>query len=1082
MDIGSTEKSDSLPGNFFAELDARDAALWIDGCPDVFAEAPVEDLKAFLGLPWAMIINDCNAPRMFDALSTISSTDDPLVQKRGFGQIIDSDPSRIELPDRCLPIYILDSDHKEGKSDFHSQVRRINILEQLRRSGVRSLLILSDSNKSIPEDLTELWKANFKCILYVIATDPSYYSIVEQWRQNFANDQRILLLKQQPLEAINYVSSIYRERFPLDKKHLRIKDKDGTFRTLDITTLDDPERPILDEYEIIDESALVNLPAEQLSKEDFFKFFEDCTASWRPYAAGLPWISDRQPLNRVSSILRELDILGADNNKIAYILSEPGAGGTTLVRYIAWECARQGYPTLVAQQVPFIPEALSVGNFLNRVKDTHDAEILRVTDISGQEEGDVPVYETPWLIVFDRMHWQHRDTELRRFCKDLAKKGRPVCILVVSGPYKEIAYFDDEMFTEIAQVDHVIDQQETRALGRHLNHFLKLHGLEKDQHQWDTFYENHTLEQLHGVAIFWVALSFWIRGQFNWDQSIQDWVYSHFAALVDQKDVAQAVLDVSAMGSVGLPLPERLLPESGSGWPMSQLLDDERPRLGILGLTRVSARGERYWALIHDVIGRLILNAVFYDYKTRETLELTDSDDAEHLRFYILRRISSKKQLAEREFREIGEEFATSIFKIDPESGYSHFAPYWQEVLEALDSMPRPLQDNSRVFRHHVAISRRRISYMDSKTYGPTLQQRKHLLEAAISDIEYALYSIEFHPGTEPNLNLYNSLARAYLDLGEVERDLGAQEERIRSLQASANEATKRAYRENPSNSYVIETYVHNLLTEARSDAEEGIEKCVEALNILYSALGVKRGEYRRSMLSKLADRAVEILFEKRPTREVSKDPRDATDVLVGAWIKLTSGECGKGLRDIEDLPNEGIDSAIEILEHPAGHGNVQVMSLMYDLLSVRVPFDSRRQLEYLEGIAALGGSIAPQYRLEYAILLFQVGRPVEGDKRFRALRRLWKETENYVIVPRHLKWLRDPEARSVRTVSATTGSDRGHRAGAVVKEFQSIEVPFRPEEFNIKELRPGLRITCHVSFGHNGPFLRPTTAGPQSG
>jgi len=115
-------------------------------------------------------------------------------------------------------------------------------------------------------------------------------------------------------------------------------------------------------------------------------------------------------------------------------------------------------------------------------------------------------------------------------------------------------------------------------------------------------------------------------------------------------------------------------------------------------------------------------------------------------------------------------------------------------------------------------------------------------------------------------------------------------------------------------------------------------------------------------------------------------------------------------------------------------------------------------------------------------LLLYQVGRAAEGDRRFRDLRRLWRDTEHFVVVPEPLNWLRDSESETLRTIQAYVGSDQGFRPMARVPEFGNVTVPFRPEEFAVRSMRPGMPFRAHVSFGHNGPFLRPPTAGPNRG
>src|SRR6185437_14958455 len=130
-----------------------------------------------------------------------------------------------------------------------------------------------------------------------------------------------------------------------------------------------------------------------------------------------------------------------------------------------------------------------------------------------------------------------------------------------------------------------------------------------------------------------------------------------------------------------------------------------------------------------------------------------------------------------------------------------------------------------------------------------------------IEDINYALTYIDYTAGSEPNINLYNSLANAYFDLADVEATRGATRKRIEELRMLANEATRRAYAENPTNSFVIETYVKNLLQTARHDPEHAIEHCIEALGILFSALTTNEAGYRAAQLGVLSSQALSILF-----------------------------------------------------------------------------------------------------------------------------------------------------------------------------------------------------------------------------
>jgi hypothetical protein len=162
-----TEKiSDSL----LVDLDRRDAVLWLRVLPT--DPAVREVLTSFLGLPWRMVFLESTDPKLIKALEDLTDAADPLARKRGFIQIIDSDPSRIELPPRCLPIYLLDARGGSAQDDFQSRLRRMTMLEQLRRSGARQILIVSGDDAPLPPEIEDLWSSGFRSFLNFATDSP----------------------------------------------------------------------------------------------------------------------------------------------------------------------------------------------------------------------------------------------------------------------------------------------------------------------------------------------------------------------------------------------------------------------------------------------------------------------------------------------------------------------------------------------------------------------------------------------------------------------------------------------------------------------------------------------------------------------------------------------------------------------------------------------------------------------------------------------------------------------------------------------------------------------------------------------
>lgn len=1077
-------KLEQVDNNLLASLDSRDAALWIRGLPTTTVNQ--ETIVSFVGLPWRMVLAEKYDQPVMSKIEIDAASDQSYIRKRGFVHLVENDASRIDLPPRCLPVYLLNGrSANEHRTDFQSRLRRMTMLDELVRSGVRHLVVVSDEDLPIPPDLDDLWSSGFRSYLTILSNSVQQELVLSEWLANHEASGPTVILGQDCGSAIENILRRYENLYPDTKDVIRVRDSRGATHSVDITTLDEPERPLTQFYSLLNERDLAPLMPADLSEDEFVAFFRNSSSSWRPYAAGLPWLRDVDCGKRISKILRRIDSGGPDENCIAYISAESGSGGTTLARALAWEQAKAGYPVLLANQVPFSPEALPVVNFLSRINslvasqlptDSHSG--LNAVGQAGPEAHKF--YQVPWLLVFDSLHWQYRETELVRFLKELTNSGRSVCILLVAGSLLDGAFEDQRFFKEVAQLNHAIGLDDAESLGRHLNRFLVRYGKARDAGQWQQFYQNHTVRSLEGLAAFWVTLSFWIQGQYDLSVSIQEWVYRNFKEHTQDPSLRIAILRIAAMSTERLPLPERLLPRTADSWPVSHSLADASANLAGLGLVRVTSDGEKHWALIHDILGRFLINAVFYDYSMRSSLEFEAARDPEHMRFLLLRQMAKDPLLGERRYLMLGEEFATSIFKIDPDHGRASFAMFWREVIAALNEMPKSLRDGSRVFRHHMAISRRRIAKLGADQYGVTLEDQLKLLEFAIRDLRYALDDIEASPQGESNLNLLNSLANAYFDLAEILSVRGEPAERVTEVRRLANEATRRAFEENPTNSFVIETYVKNLLQSARNAPAFAVENCVEALGVLFSAMSLGSNSYRSAQLAVLAERALGILLTNSPNGTMAEleKPATAVEVLVAAWKCLAADGTYTGV-SLSDFPEANRIRALDVLECSDVRSNTQVMRLRYELLCINQPAAFSRQLELVEQLIVSNHKVTPQLRLEYAVLLFQNGRALEGDKEFRALRQLWKKGDYFVEVPERLKWLRGTDYRTLKTVQAIVSSDMGIRPMAKILEFSSVNAPFRPEEHGFHDVRPNTRFRCHVSFGANGPFLRPTTAGP---
>jgi len=170
-------------------------------------------------------------------------------------------------------------------------------------------------------------------------------------------------------------------------------------------------------------------------------------------------------------------------------------------------------------------------------------------------------------IVFDSFHWQYREDELIRFLKEFDKSGRPVCVLVCNWNGAGREFPQRTLFKQLAELNHAIELTEAEELGDHLNNFLRHYGKQRERWQWERFYRDHTVRYLEGTAAFWVTLSFWIQGQYDLSESIQEWMYRCFKQHAVDRGLQEAILRIAALSTERLPLPEVLLPHSKGAWP-----------------------------------------------------------------------------------------------------------------------------------------------------------------------------------------------------------------------------------------------------------------------------------------------------------------------------------------------------------------------------------------------------------------------------------------------------------------------------------------------------------------------------------
>jgi hypothetical protein len=934
------------------------------------------------------------------------------------------------------------------------------MLETLERQNPRRIVLVGSGFEEPLEYLRSIWDGSFRSLITLVVQENQIEQGAELLPPDLAGSIVHGVLSSLVEDLVRRATQVQ----PVGTTRVLGKRQNGSLEHFDITGAEITEHPILDDFEVVKIEDISLLQPEDLDKDDLKAFFEKSIGSWRPYAAGLPW--NRAP-SANKAILRALAKVEHDHDRAVEILtvvSESGAGGTTLALQLAFSTAEKGYPTLVARQELVEPNATAIAGFLYR------AHQIIHNDADGSRVGS----ELPWLIVFDREHWDGREFGLGHFASELQRSGRRAVILKVIGP-DLVEGFAQFRTAEIAYLTHEVELADVEELGRHLNKYLRKFGSDKSIEQWKSFWERHRPDFDTQLSAFWVILEFWLQGVIELTDSLQGWLVRQFKEAKFPTDIAQIVLQIAALGIERRSVPEFLLnlPTSDKR-PLSIILEDLRKKVPGLGLLKSVTPLGRYWSTAHDLLGRYLVTGVFYDRPLLAVLGYSDCQSVVDMRLRLMGEILKRPELGDKRLASYAVQFAVKTLKLDEPEGNSELFADWPKVLALLGTVPATVSRTSRTFIHHVAISKRRVAKLER--FDASVDQKRALLKSAIDELRFALEMLPESSADESNAHLLNTLALAYQDLGAIEFAEGADPAVVSKLREFATEATFRALRENPTSSYVLETAAKDLLQRGRLDLQERVSSAAQALSYVFQASTLDGSDLRQRQLDRLASEAIGLLDQADVGEEIErmKNSGNPLGFLAEAWLILRP-ESESGSRINHDCAKTALGKLVEAPRH------WMILRLQYDLTCRVTPLDFKKQLELLDELDSTPGfRLSTQLRLERSILLHLVGRHVDANDEFRFLRRAIRAESVIVQVPSRLRWLVDLKTQKRLMCTAVVTDSVGGRPLAKVRELRT-DVPFVPYEFGRKDLPSGMRFRCHINFGAMGPFIKPIIADQDS-
>ncbi len=1072
---------DTASDELLTDLISREAVLWVTSYPEKNIQLS-HAIAKLIELPWRAVLVEKSPVELIADIDTLAG-DTSWVPVRGYLHVVASDPSTLTLPRRSQPVYLLtgkpnaiDPGESASLPPRTALRRRFNMVAHMALVQPKRIFIVGPSPLDAVDDIVELWGQGCRALITVICGDRSQDDAVRQRLTPAIGLSTVVWIG---IEEVSFIEQVLNRTSALlltEDLHIRFKLPTGKSFEVNLREAELPERPLSDYCDFIPVRDLFPLSPEDLTDEEVRNFFTRGKLSWRPFAAGLPWLPEQSAVKTAIKCLDDLLCGTSDEGPaLLTVYSESGAGGTTLAREIAFAAAQKGFIPILVKPHTMVPSALELAGFMYRSLDG----IGKASGLTGiPEHQDEPA----WLVVLDVEHFDRQDGDLLRLFTDLVRSGRKFAVLKVMDPGRVIEFPREIREIELANIVHDVDHDVVKDLGQHLNRFLKPHGRDKIIDSWLAFWRQHRPDVDTGLASFWIALEFWLAGYLDLGESIQQWLLNQFKDATVSREIKQALLEIAALSVERRAMPESLLSKlTIPNCPWQQALDDLRSSAPALGLIRVRVPDlGSVWAIGHDVLARYLINGVHRDILFCKSLDLPESTDSVGFRLARIKAICSRPSIKDISVRPLVLSLATSVLKLDEQSGSAEFFPYWRQVLAILDGIPSAVREESRAFNHHLAISRRRICQSDF--FGATLSEQLDLLEKAEKEVLFSLQRISASTADESDLNLYNTLALIYLDLASYERKTTNRREVLIALLAKSDDATQSALRENPSNSYVLETAARNLLKRAPDlDDVQRIRAAAEALSYIQQAFSLDSAMLRRQKLGKLAEEAVSYLHSPDAATQIDRLCAQGSSFgyMAKAWLVIASSSEGQQLSDaMENLQPRIAKEALSVLEN-ATQKEWPLVRFMYELQVASQPHSFERQLLLLEELSSFAGyKISLQQQLERAVLLHQRGRHQDGNKAFASIRREAKAAGSLLFLPTRLRWLYAPDGLTKLICNAQFIDHGVGRASAQVRELAGAQVPLRPQEFGKERLAPGERFRCFVSFGAMGPFLKPTDSG----
>lgn len=1031
---------------------ARRAVLWLGrSCGNDFDTRP-DFYVPLIAHPWHSVFADCE---ILDR-TLEDASDAPSLKPFTLRRITGDPDDRGRLASNRVPVYRIPV--SDPLRDPMGYAARLKMFQRLPLQG--TLFVLSQDPSGDLESVLQAVRTVGEVEEIVVVSRKSPLvdlpaARLVHWQANAEVFMELLSPLAPPSDALAELATI------------AIRTSKG-IQTLNLSSAVDPSYPITDRFELVPATAVLSQIGP--SQEHVLALLRSPSESWAPYSAGIVFNRTAPYEKMVTRAAKAISSAGPDADCTLWIDAQQASGASTMLRDLLVRLSREGLPTLIAR-----PEATKF--------DFQQLAAFLRSAASVADSADRPLGDTPWVIAFDAEHTTRADDFICGLANGLRKLNRHALVLAIRPmlPNRDHTALSATGHQETARAPmrNLLSQDSAEEFGRHLNRYLPSHQRRRDV-EWREFAaESQRLTGDGRQSLFWLALRFWLMRLPGADQPLRQWLASQVeTSLRGESARLNGILVVAALSRHRLACPARLLTDDERRG-IRPLLDDVAHPLGLRELWG-DHRGA--FAFAHPLLAEEMLRICASDADLLRDAKVSQCAGLWDFELQLFGRIFARREIGLTEVIPIIEEVVVSALRVDPREAPQGYAAR-DRIVQLLEQAPDAVFDNSPVFLHHLAKARRHLAD-DPPPSGFWSQGdvRREQLDLAEGHIKEALSDgrASDDERAENPLNLHVSLALTYSVRADLERELG-DVVAGREYADKAQVEYEKAQSLDPDNTYVLENYARLKLRGARDADDEGqkLRLAVDAIALLEWELTIDADRHREGAVMESLASAYAILEDQiglEMLRNLAEDGSESAAVAL-ARLRLRSQS--------EEQDGNGSDrlrEAIEMLRSiPVSNATWRSRHLLYQCESRLDPRDFARRLEPLDELEAMAEFPWPiQLRLEYGILLYQMGRRKDGQRVFQNVRDTMSGRSGALRIPSELRYLADPrhdfrvpQRTALRVTNATS---IGRNYYGVPEGWGAVDIPFRPYLFGRREIRRDDDLDCFIQFTSFGPQAVPPT------